>query len=101
MPSLTIQKQSALSPNEMFERISGLLSNDGDLRKLDPNFESQFDAANLSGTATGSMFKARMNVAADAGGSKVELVVDLPMTMTLMKGMIEKKLRAKVDEVLA
>ena len=61
----------------------------------------QRPSASGTGTATGSMFKARMQVAEDQAGSKVELVVDLPMALTLMKGMIEKKLRAKVDEVLA
>lgn len=85
----------------MFKRISDLLSNDGDLRKLDPKFKCEFDESALSGQATGSMFKARMNVAADGPGSKVELVVDLPMTMMLMKGMVEKTLRRKMDEVLA
>ena len=90
-----------MTPDEMFKRISNLLTNDADLRKLDPNFKADFDAAKLSGTATGSMFKARLNVAPDAAGSKVELVVDLPLALALMKGMIEKKLRTKVDEVLA
>ena len=85
----------------MFKRISDLLSNDEGLRKLDPNFKADFDAVKMSGTATGSMFKARLNVAAVGEGSKVELVVDLPLAMTLMKGMIEKKLSAKMDEVLA
>lgn len=85
----------------MFKRISDLLSNDADLRKLDPNLKVDFDSTKRSGTATGSMFKARMNVAENDAGSQVELVVDLPMALTLMKGMIEKKLRTKMDEVLA
>jgi hypothetical protein len=55
----------------------------------------------MSGTAQGSMFKAKLNVKENAGGSTVAVTVDLPMTLMLMKGMVEKTLQKKLDEALS
>ena len=101
MPSIKIEKQCKHSPEDTFKRISELLSNDKDLRKLDASYKAEFNASSMSGTATGSMFKANMNVKDAGGGSKVELVVDLPFHLSLVKGMVEKTLAKKLDEVLA
>lgn len=101
MPSLKINKQTSLSADDSFQRISSLLSNDKDLKKLDSKYKAEFDKNTRSGTAEGSMFKAKMNVKESAGGSTVELTVDLPMTLALMKGMVEKTLQKKLEEALA
>lgn len=101
MPSVKIEKQCNLSPDDSFKRISDLLSNDKDLKKLDPKYKADFDKAKRSGTADGSMFKAKMNVKEASGGSKVEIIVDLPMTMFAFKGMVEKTLSKKLEEALA
>lgn len=101
MPSVKIEKQSKHNPNDTFKRISDLLSNDKDLKKLDPSFKAEFDSAKLTGSATGSMFKANLNVKEASGGAKVEMVVDLPFHLALVKGMVEKTLAKKLDEVLA
>ncbi|MGE0526158.1 MAG: hypothetical protein AB7G93_20135 [Bdellovibrionales bacterium] len=101
MPSIKVEKQTSLSPGDSFKRISDLLSNDKDLRKLDPKYKAEFSPETLSGSADGSMFKARMNVKDAAGGSKVEIVVDLPFHLSLVKGMVEKTLRTKLEQVLA
>lgn len=101
MPSVKIEKQSKHNPNDTFKRISELLSNDKDLRKLDPSYKTDFNAQALSGTANGSMFKANMNIKESASGAKVEIVVDLPFHLALVKGMVEKTLSKKLDEALA
>jgi hypothetical protein len=101
MPSVKIEKQTSLSASDSFKRISNLLSNDKDLRKLDPKFQAEFNEQALSGTANGSMFKAKMSVKPAGGGSTVELIVDLPLTLALMKGMVEKTLHKKLEEALA
>ncbi|NJL24706.1 MAG: hypothetical protein HC902_05750 [Calothrix sp. SM1_5_4] len=101
MPSVKIAKQSKLSPDDTFKRISDLLSNDKDLRKLDPKYKLDFNAANRTGSADGSMFKAKMNVTDEQGVCKVEIIVDLPFHLALVKGMVEKTLSKKLDEALA
>lgn len=101
MPSVKVQKQCNLSPGDTFKRISDLLSNDSDLRKLDPKYKAEFNASTLTGSADGSMFKAKMNVQQAGTGSKVEIVVDLPFHLALVKGMVEKTLEKKLEQVLA
>jgi hypothetical protein len=101
MPSIKIEKQVNKPAADAFKRISELLSNDKDLRKLDAKYKADFDAESMSGTAEGSMFKAKLNVKENAGGSTVAVTVDLPMTLMLMKGMVEKTLQKKLDEALS
>lgn len=101
MPSVKVELNSKLSPADSFKRISDVLSNDKDLRKLDPSYKASFDAQSMSGTADGSMFKAKMNVKEAGGGSKVEVVVDLPFHLALVKGMVQKTLEKKLGEALA
>jgi hypothetical protein len=101
MPSVKIEKQTKLSAADSFKRISELLSNDKDLRKLDPKYKAEFNSSTLSGQADGSMFKAKMSVKDAGGGSKVEITVDLPFHLALVKGMVEKTLSKKLEEALA
>jgi len=101
MPSVKIEAQSQRSAADSFKRISELLSNDKDLRKLDPKYKADFNPATMSGSADGSMFKAKLSVKEDAGGSKVEITVDLPFHLALAKGMVQKTLSKKLEEALA
>jgi len=101
MPSIKVEKQSKLSTSDSFKRISNMLSNDSDLKKLDSKYKCEFDEKAMTGTADGSLFKAKMNVKESAGGSKVEIVVDLPFHLALVKGMVEKTLQKKLEEALS
>jgi len=101
MPSLKIEKHSPLSPQESFARLANMLSNDKDLKKLDPSFKANFDTTLMTGVADGSLFKAKMNVVPNSDGSRVEILIDLPFHLTLVKGMIEKTLSKKLEEALA
>ncbi|MCB0342724.1 MAG: hypothetical protein H6626_14300 [Pseudobdellovibrionaceae bacterium] len=100
MPKVKVQCQSKCNADEAFKRVAHVLENDPDLRKLDPGYASQFNSSTLSGTASGKMFKADMSVQANGEGSNVEIIVDLPMKLALVKGMVEKTLRKKLDQVL-
>lgn len=101
MPSIKIEKQSKHSPADTFKRVSDLLSNDKDLKKLDASYKAEFNDQKLTGTATGSMFKANMCVKEHSAGAKVEVVVDLGFAAGLFKGTVEKTLAKKLEEALA
>jgi hypothetical protein len=101
MPSIKVEKQSKLTADDSFKRISDLLSNDRDLRKLDSKYKCEFNAKDLSGVADGSMFKAKMKVREHQAGSQVEIIVDLPLHLALVKGMVEKTLQKKLEEALS
>ena len=101
MPKISVKKSSSLPAEDIFTKVKGFLSNDEDLRKLDPAFQCTFDEAKLTGRASGKMFKADMTISKEAKGSTVEIIVDLPITLSLVKGMIEKTLQKKLDKHLA
>jgi hypothetical protein len=101
MPSIKVEKQTKLSAQDSFKRVSDMLSGDKDLRKLDAKYKCDFNPKDLSGTADGSMFKAKMNIKESGGGSKVEITVDLPFHLALVKGMVESTLKKKLEEVLS
>ncbi len=100
MPKVKVNKATNLDAYETFEKISKMLEEDSQLRKLDPKYSCDFDSSTLSGKATGSQFKADLKVTADASGSKVEIIVDLPFHLALAKGIVEKTLTKKIEEVL-
>lgn len=101
MPTVKLEKSTKHAPNDAFQKISGLLENDSELRKLDPKYTCDFDQKSLSGTATGSQFKANMNISPDGDGSKVSIAVELPFHLGLIKGMVSKTLDKKLDEALS
>jgi hypothetical protein len=101
MPTVKIEKQTQLPAQDTFERISKLLENDKELRKLDSKYACTFDPQNLSGQAGGSHFKADMKVSPVGEGSKVEIKVDLPFHLSLVKGIVEKTLSKKLEEALS
>jgi hypothetical protein len=100
MPKLTVKKQTVENADEAYKKVKLWLSDDKNLSKLDPGYNCQFNDGSLTGKATGKMFKADMSVKAQGTGSEVEIVVDLPLTLALAKGMIEKTIQKKLDETL-
>src|SRR5262245_29479446 len=99
MPKISIEKTSSLSPEETFSKIKTFLTDDKDLRKLDSNYQCQFDEKSLTGSAKGKQFEAKLKV---ASGSKtrVSLEISLPLLLTPFKGMVEKTLTHKLDSLL-
>jgi hypothetical protein len=101
MPKLQVEKQSSLQPQEAFEKVTKLLQDDKELKKLDPSYACQFDPGSLKGEAKGKMFKAQMTVSGKGAGSLVLIEVDLPLALSLAKGLVQKTLQRKLDDFLA
>ena len=100
MPSVKVTRQTSLSAKESYEKITHLLENDKELQKLDPGYKCDFDASSMTGKAKGKQFKADMNISEQGDGSVVELNVDLPFHLGLVKGLVQKTLQKKVDDLL-
>lgn len=101
MPAIKVSSGTSLSPSECFDRIAKMFENDADLKKLDPKLKCSFDSKSLSGTAEGSQFTAKMKVTPAQEGSSVEIQVDLPFHLALVKGMVQKTLEKKLSSALA
>jgi hypothetical protein len=101
MPTVKLEKSTNHTPDEAFKKISNLLENDSELRKLDPKYVCEFNPSNHSGTAKGSQFKASMNITPSSKGSNVLVSVELPFHLALVKGLVSKTLDKKLDEALS
>lgn len=101
MPKINISHAISKPAKETFTKIRDFFENDQDLRKMDSNLACQFDEGNLSGKATGSQFKANFQIKEASDGSKLELVVDLPLLLTPFKGKIEETIQKKLAKYLA
>ncbi|MGE0761710.1 MAG: hypothetical protein AB7N80_00385 [Bdellovibrionales bacterium] len=100
MPSVKVSAQTNLAPNECFNRVTQLLDKDSELRRLDPKYACQFDAQQMTGTAEGKQFKAKMKVKPNGTGSEVEIEVELPFHLALAKGLVQKTLEKKLTSAL-
>ena len=101
MPKVKVSKETSLSAQESFIKVAKLLKEDKELHKLDPKYKCEFNESQLTGKATGSQFKADLTIKSVNTGSEVEIVVDLPFHLALVKGVVEKTLKKKIDEALS
>lgn len=101
MPSIKIERTSKANSGETFEKLVKLLDEDRELRKLDPDYKCEFERKNLTGVAKSKLFTANLKVHESGGVSRIELVVDLPFHLALVKGLVQRTLEKKLDETLA
>lgn len=90
MPKVIVKKETSLNTKDTFAKVSKMLSEDKELHKLDPKYKCEFDESKLTGKAKGSQFKAELQVKNCGNGSEVEIIVDLPFHLALVKGVVEK-----------
>jgi hypothetical protein len=100
MPKVVVKKTCSLTPDSLFSKVQGVLSNDSELKKLDPSYKCDFNPSQFTGLATGKMFSANLKVSAHSQGAEVEIVVDLPFALALAKGLVQKTLEKKLNEVI-
>ena len=100
MPKVTVSCQSTVSSKEAFDRVRKILEEDQELHKLDAQYKCEFDESKLSGLATGKHFKASMAISEGNPGSNVQITVELPLALSLAKGIVQKTLQRKLDRAL-
>jgi len=101
MPKFTIEHSSSHSAKEAFDKIKSFMDRDEDLRRFDSKMQCQFNDGAMNGSIKGSQFKADLSVQSQGTGSKVEIVVDLPMLLTPFKGKVQETLQKKLSKYLA
>lgn len=100
MPKVNVTKNSKYPAQETFEKIRQYFENSTGLRKLDADLKCEFDAQKLTGDVKGSKFKAQIGVKANGTESLVDIVVELPFHLAMVKGLVVDKLQKKLDETL-
>ncbi|WP_413288912.1 polyhydroxyalkanoic acid system family protein [Bdellovibrio sp. HCB337] len=101
MPKFTIEHSSSHSAKDAFEKIKTFMSGDEDVRRFDSKMQCQFNDGAMNGSVKGSQFKADVSVQEQGTGSKIQIVVDLPMLLTPFKGKVQETLQKKLSKYLA
>ena len=100
MPKINIEHQCSRAPEETLSTIKTFFETDKDLQKLDPKIQCQFGADGKA-KVTGSQFKADVEVKPHSAGSKILVVIDLPLLLTPFKGKVEETIKKKLAKYLA
>ncbi|MGZ3743884.1 MAG: polyhydroxyalkanoic acid system family protein [Pseudobdellovibrionaceae bacterium] len=101
MPKFTIEHASSQDATEAFKKIKTFMTEDEDLRRFDSKMQCHFEDSRLNGVIKGSQFKADVSVKEQGTGSKIQIVVDLPMLLTPFKGKVQETLQKKLSKYLA
>lgn len=101
MPKFTIEHTSSHSAEEAFDKIKTFMTEDEDLRRFDSKMQCQFNEEAKNGLIKGSQFRADISVLGQGTGSKIQIVVDLPMLLTPFKGKVQETLQKKLSKYLA
>lgn len=101
MPKFTIEHTSSHDAKEAFKKIKTFLDKDEDIQRFDAKLKSEFDDETMTGSIKGSQFKANIIVQAAADGSKIQIMVDLPLLLTPFKGKVQETLQKKLSKYLA
>ena len=101
MPTVKVEKSCGLSREEAYKRVKQLLETDKDLKKMDPSCQFNFNDTAATGSAKGSMFSADMKVGTSGGSSLVTIEVQLPIMLSMAKGMVQSTLEKKLQAALS
>lgn len=99
MPTVKVEKTCSLSREDAYKKVKELLETDKDLKKMDPSCQFSFNDGTTTGTAKGSMFSADMKV---SSGSPTTVVIEvqLPIMLSMAKGMVQSTLDKKLTAIL-
>lgn len=100
MPKFTIDHQSKCEAQEAYNKVKDFLSQDQDIRRFDPKLQCSFNDDSMTAALKGSQFKADMFITSAGAGSKVQVVVDLPLMLTPFKGKVQETLQKKLEKYL-
>ncbi|MBX2987593.1 MAG: polyhydroxyalkanoic acid system family protein [Bdellovibrionaceae bacterium] len=101
MPKFTVEYNSSRPADEAFATVKKFLADGGEIKKFDAKAQVSFEDATKSCKIHGGQFKAEMNVAPAGTGSKVAVLVDLPLLLTPFKGKVQETLQKMLSKHLA
>lgn len=101
MPKFTVEHTTSKSPDDTFRAVKSFAGQAGEIQKFDANAQVTFDDAKKSAQIKGGQFKAEMSVQPAGAGSKIAIVVDLPLLLTPFRGKVEETLKKMLSKHLA
>lgn len=99
MPQVKFEKQISLDSDLTFTKVKDLISNAGELKKVDPSlgFEVLEDQKTIQ--ATGQKISGQITVTPAGEQSTVTIDLNIPWSFAPFKGLIQTKLEEKINEI--
>lgn len=101
MANINIEYNSNLPAEETYNKIRGLIEDNKDLKSIDKNYSFSFNDDDKSANAKGKGFEAQLKVDDQGESSKINFSIKVGLMLSPFKGVIEEKLKAKLEKVLA
>jgi hypothetical protein len=100
MPKFTVEHQTASNTQETFNKLKDFFTKTDEIKKFDPKVECSFNDQAQTCQLKGSQFKADVQIVAGSNGSKVNIIVDLPLLLTPFKGKVQEGLQKMLKKHL-
>ncbi len=101
MPKISFDHTSNQEPDKVFSVIKEFLNNPDEIKKFDASLKCDFDESSRSAKIKGSQFKGDFKVEPLSSGSKVSVLLDIPLLLLPLKGKIQETLTRKLTKYLS
>lgn len=101
MAKINIEYSSQLSADETYNKIRSLIEDNKDLKSIDKNYSYEFNDSNRSASANGKGFEASLEVKDSGESSIINFNIKVGLMLAPFKGVIEEKLKSRLEKVLA
>jgi carbon monoxide dehydrogenase subunit G len=99
MPKINFEIPIPTDEKTAFTKIKKFLSAENDFKKFDPKVVCTFDEKNLTCRIKGSQFDAEINTMKEKDTTKVQVKIDIPLTLVLFKGKIKDIVEKNIKKV--
>ena len=100
MPKFNITHKSNLKTQDSYAKIKAFFNSEEEMKKIGQKMQCSFDDKTLTGKAKGGQFSAEIVVKSDGEGSKIEILVDLAMLLTPLKGKVQEIITHKLAKFI-
>lgn len=101
MAKISINHKCNLPANDAFSKIKTFFETDTYIRRLDSKMKCSFVDDKMTGKATGGQFKADIAVTGQDSGSMVNIVIDLSLLLTPLKGKVQETIERNLNKYLS
>ena len=102
MPKVKIQKKLSIPPKELFAAVKDVLTNDKELKALEPNLEicnESIGDDKISADVTGSRVAGSFNISSTGEDSTIDIDIKLPLMLAPFKSVVQKKIEEKLAKI--
>jgi len=102
MPKVKIQKKLSIPPKDLFQAVKDVLTNDKELKALEPNLEicdEKINGDQMTANVKGSRVAGNFCITSSGEDSLIDVDIKLPLMLAPFKGLVQKKIEEKLAKI--